>query len=135
MDRCKLEYMIKNIELKESKNIVHEMDLYGNYFFQKHCSKFLLNPDDPNLFEYFPEFEFFPEMKEELIEEAISKYKKINELCIKNNIYPFFKDPTNVQECEKTRLDLVEIIPEEILNEHFGVESIRWYEPPTYNCD
>ena len=51
-----------------------------------------------------------------MIEEAISKYRKINELCIKNNIYPFFKDPTNICESEKTRLDLVEIMPEEIIN-------------------
>lgn len=133
MYRCKLEYMIKYIELKESKNIVHEMDPYGNYFFQKHRSKFFLNPDAENLFEYFPEFEFVSEMKEELIEEAISKYKKINELCIKNNIFPFFKDPTNVSECEKTRLDLVEIIPEEIINKFFGVDSIRDYTPHRYN--
>ena len=63
----------------------------------------------------------------------IYQYELINELCIKNNAYPFFKDPTNVSECEKTRLDIVKIIPEEIINDFFGVESIIEYEPPKYN--
>jgi hypothetical protein len=127
--------MIKYLNLNESKNIVREMDPYGNNFFQKHCSQFFMNLEDPYLYEYFPEFEFFPEMKEELIQKAIIQYQKINELCIKNNIYPFFKDPTNIQECEKTRLDLVKILPEEIIDKFFGVNSIRDYEPPRYNGD
>ena len=83
------------------------MDPYGKYFFQKYSSRFFLNPDNPLLWECFPKFEFMLQMKEELIEEAISKYRKINELCIKNNMYPFFKDLTNICESEKTRLDLV----------------------------
>ena len=71
----------------------------------------------------------------EVKEKAIAQYKLINELCVKNNTPPFFKDPTNVGECEKTRLDIVKIIPEKILNEFFGVESIRYYEPPKLNGD
>ena len=52
----------------------------------------------------------------EIKEQFINQYKLINELCKNNNTYPFFKDPTNIAECEKTRLDLVRIIPEEIIN-------------------
>ena len=133
MDRCELEYLIKRIDLTERKIIIHKMDPYRQHFFQEYCSKFLLNPDDEYIYEYYPEFEFFPEMKEELIEEAILKYKNINELCIKNNIHPFFENPSNILESENTRLDIVKIIPEEILNKFFGVESIRDYEPPKYN--
>ena len=50
-----------------------------------------------------------------------------------NKVYPFFKDPNNIPESEATRLDIVKIVPEEILNKFFGVESIRDYEPPIYN--
>jgi hypothetical protein len=35
MDRCKLEYMIKNLNLEESKRMIREMDVYENYFFKK----------------------------------------------------------------------------------------------------
>ena len=45
---------------------------------------------------------------------------------------PFFKDPMDVEECEKTRLDLVDIIPESIINKFYGVESIRDFVSPEY---
>ena len=54
---------------------------------------------------------------------------------IKNNTYPFFKDPTNLVECEKTRLDLVRMVPEKIINEFFSVENFGDYYPPKYNKD
>ena len=76
---------------------------------------------------------YFPDEKEPFINEYIELYKSINEFCIKNNTYPFFKDPTNVSECEKTRLDIVKIVPEEYLNKFFGVDSLCEYEPPIYN--
>lgn len=53
----------------------------------------------------------------------------------KNNNFPFFKDPTNVSECEKIRLDIVKIIPEEYINKFFGVSGLYEYEPPRYNDD
>ena len=135
MDRCKLEYMIRGVDLKEYKQIVYEIDPKGDYFLYERYSQFFLNPNDPNLDEYFPEFMYLPEMKEELIEKGISQYKKINELCIKNNICPIFKDPTNVMECEKTRLDILKLMPEEKINDFFGVSGIRDYKPPKYNND
>ena len=68
----------------------------------------------------------------EIKEEYINQYRLINELCIKNNTYPFFKDPSNIKECEKTRLDIVRIIPEQIINKYFNVDSLRDYKPPIY---
>ena len=68
-------------------------------------------------------------------QQFINQFKLINDLCIKNNTYPFFKDPTNLVECEKTRLDLVRIIPEKIINEFFSVENFGDYYPPKYNKD
>ena len=137
MDRCKLEYMIKKFDFKEKKKIIQLMDPYGDYAFKKDISRFLLDPEttDEEILNQLPIIMYFPEEKEPFINEYIELYKSINEFCIKNNAYPFFKDPTNVSECEKTRLDIVKIIPEELINDFFGVNSIRDYEPPIYNCE
>lgn len=137
MDRCKLEYLIKNMDFQEKKKVIKLMDPYGDYEFKGYISKFLLNPDttDDNILVNLPILRFFPEEKEPFINKYINLYKSINELCIKNNTYPFFKDPTNVIESEKVRLDLVKIIPEEIINKFFGVDSIRDYEPLKYTND
>lgn len=137
MDRCKLEYLIKNMDFQEKKKVIKLMDPYGDYEFKGYISKFLLNPDttDDNILVNLPILWFFPEEKEPFINKYINLYKSINELCIKNNTYPFFKNPTNVTESEKVRLDLVKIIPEEILNKFFGVDSIRDYEPLKYTND
>ena len=130
------------------------MDPYADYFFKKDLSNFLVNPDteDTEILQYVgpcsmlyyvalsykdSEIASYKSNMEievnEVKEKAIAQYKLINELCIKNNTPPFFKDPTNIGECEKTRLDIVKIVPEKILNEFFGVESIRDYDPPVYN--
>ena len=148
MDRCKLEYMIKRFDFNEKKRIIMEMDPYGDYKFKKDISRYLLNPDtkDEDVLMYIGPYttmyfvsnkddefkELMEQELEEIKEEYINQYKLINELCIKNNTYPFFKDPTNIKECEKTRLDIVRIIPEEIINKFFNVDSLRDYEPPMY---
>ena len=148
MDRCKLEYMIKRFDFNEKKRIIMEMDPYGDYKFKKDISRYLLNPDtkDEDVLMYigpYPTMYFvsnkdeeFKELMEqeleEIKEEYINQYKLINELCIKNNTYPFFEDPTDIKECEKTRLDIVRIIPEKIINKFFKVDSLRDYEPPMY---
>lgn len=137
MDRCKLEYMIKNFDFKEKKKMIQLMDPYGDYAFKKDISRFLLNPEtnDFEILSQLPFIMYFPEEKASFINEYIKLYKSINEFCIKNNAYPFFKDPTNVSECEKTRLDIVKIIPEKYINEYFEVASLGDYAPPRYNDD
>ena len=148
MDRCKLEYMIKRFDFNEKKRIIMEMDPYGDYKFKKDISRYLLDPDtkDEDVLMYIGPYttmyfvsnkdEEFKELMEqeleEIKEEYINQYKLINELCIKNNTYPFFEDPTDIKECEKTRLDIVRIIPEKIINKFFKVDSLRDYEPPMY---
>lgn len=148
MDRCKLEYMIKRFDFNEKKRIIMEMDPYGDYKFKKDISRYLLNPDtkDEDVLMYIGPYttmyfvsnkddefkELMEKELEEIKEEYINQYKLINELCIKNNTYPFFEDPTNIKECEKTRLDIVRIIPEKIINKFFKVDSLRDYEPPMY---
>ena len=157
MDRCKLEYMIKNFDIKEKKKMIQLIDPYGDYMFKKSVSKYLENPDttDPDVLIYVAPLAsyYYTEILYNDIESAkmhkmeaekeiadvkqqfINQFKLINDLCIKNNTYPFFKDPTNLVECEKTRLDLVRIIPEKIINEFFSVENFGDYYPPKYNKD
>ena len=148
MDRCKLEYMIKRFDFNEKKRIIMEMDPYGDYKFKKDISRYLLNPDtkDEDVLMYIGPYttmyfvsnkddefkELMEKELEEIKEEYINQYKLINELCIKNNTYPFFEDPTDIKECETTRLDIVRIIPEKIINKFFKVDSLRDYEPPMY---
>lgn len=126
--------MIKRFDFKEKKRMIVLMDPYGDYEFKKDISRFLLDPDttDLEILINLPLLQYFPEEKEPFLNKYIDLYKSINELCIKNNTYPFFKDPTNVSECEKTRLDIVKIIPEQYINEYFGVGSLGEYEPPLY---
>ncbi len=135
MNRCKLEYMIKNFDVKEKREIITLIDPYGDYEFKKHISRFLLEPNttDLKILNALPVLKYYPDEKEPFIKKFIELYKKINELCIKNNAYPFFKDVTDVSQCEKTRLDIVKIQPEEFINKFFGVDSIDDYEPPIYN--
>ena len=148
MDRCKLEYMIKRFDFNEKKRMIIEIDPYGDYKFKKDISRYLLNPDtkDEDVLMYIGPYttmyfvsnkddefkELMEKELEEIKEEYINQYKLINELCIKNNTYPFFEDPTDIKECEKTRLDIVRIIPEKIINKFFKVDSLRDYEPPMY---
>ena len=154
MNRCKLEYMIKRFDIKEKKRVIQEIDPYGDYMFKKDLSNYLVNPDtkDIEILKYVGpssmiyyiclenedselarlyKMDMEKEVKE-IKEQFINQYKLINELCKNNNTYPFFKDPTNIAECEKTRLDLVRIIPEEIINKFYGVESLGDFEPPFY---
>ena len=137
MDRCKLEYMIKNFDFKEKKKMIVLIDPYGDYEFKKDISSFLLDPNTTDFYilNNLPILKYLPEEKEPFLNKYIGLYKEINELCIKNNTYPFFKDPTNVSVCEKTRLDIVKIIPENFINEYFGVGSLGEYDPPKYNDD
>lgn len=158
MDRCKLEYMIKNIPLKEAKDLIYEIDPKGVYKFDRDISKFLLNPDTEDvellvsvgpchtIYYTVCEFEEDEEQlalyradmekeRAEIFESYAAQYRKINEICTSNRTYPLFADPTDVSACEKTRLDLVKIVPEELLNRYFGVSSLREYEPPLYRTE
>ena len=60
-------------------------------------------------------------------ENYIQIFREINQICVDNETYPLFKDPTNIEECFKTRLDL--LLSREIreLNEIFGVDVYKQY--------
>ena len=133
MERCKLEYAIKNLpEFKKGK-FIEEVDPNGDYEFDFLVAKFLRNPDtkDPFILLAVPNYTD-PAFVEAYKQKYIKKFEKINQMCIENRIYPFFKNPKDLAECEATREDLCELECESVLNAFFGVERFRDYNPPIY---
>ena len=137
MDRSKFEYLTKYVfrncgedkwwELKET------VDLENKYEFNFLIVKFLKNPDttDENILIAIPNYENSVNI-EECKQKYIKIFKRINALCIECKIYPFFKNPSDLRESEITREDLCRQVPEEKLNNFFGVESFYDYNPPVY---
>jgi hypothetical protein len=50
MDRCKLEYMIKNFDFKEKNKMIVLIDPYGDYEFKKDISSFFLDPNTTDIY-------------------------------------------------------------------------------------
>ncbi len=134
MDRCKLDYIFKNFNAMQKKRMVQEIDPFGVYMFNEFICKFLKDPDttDKDILCFIPGWRN-PKHIETCKERYRDQYKKINDICIHNNIAPFFKNPNNIKESELTRLDLIKLVPEENLNKFYGVKDYWSYEPPTHN--
>ena len=133
MDRSKLEYMIKNLPEHKKWELIEEVDPNGDYEFNDIAVEFLKNPDtkDPFILLAVPNY-MDPASIEAYKEKYVKKFEKINAMCIENRIYPFFKNPKDLVESEETREDICEQVHESILNEFFGVERFRDYNPPIY---
>lgn len=133
MNRSKLEYFIKNLMEYKKKEIIEEIDPNGDFKFDHLTIEFLKNPDttDPFVLLAVPNY-MDPTFVEAYKQKYVKQFELINDLCIKNNIYPFFKDPTNLVESELTREEICEQVHESILNEFFNVKSFREYQPPIY---
>lgn len=80
MYRCKLEYMLKNVDIKEKNKMIELIDPRGVYEFREDISSLLLDPDktDSNILYSFPQFKYFPDEKDLLINKFIRLYKQIN---------------------------------------------------------
>ena len=136
MDRCKLEYMYKNMSIEKRKELIQEIDPKGEYMFNHLICKFLKEPNTNNLdiLKYIPGYKKMGKI-DEVKKKYIKQYEIINQLCIENNTFPFFKDPSNIKESEETRLDLITLFPESKLNQFFGVKDFYDYRPPIYNLE
>lgn len=134
MQRSKLEYLTKNLQHKSKLDLIEKIDPNNDYDFDLLAEKFLREPDtkDPFILLAIPNY-MDPTFVEKYKQKYVKKFEEINELCIKNKIKPFFKDPTNLRECELTREDLCEQVYESELNEYFNVKSFRDYDPPVYD--
>lgn len=120
MKRCKLEYMIKNMDIDSKKRLVWKIDLEGCRDFDFLISQTLLNIDMSDI---------IIKNIEDFKKNYIVKFLEMNQICIENDVNPLFSDPYNLIECEKRRLDLIEEQDEEYLNEYFKVDSFDNYNP------
>lgn len=106
MDRCKLEYILKHLDIPDRKEMVMLMDPYGDYAFKKDVSRFLVDPEttDEEVLQNLPLLQYFPEEKEPFLNEYIDLYKQINDMCIKHNRVPFLKTQPMLPSAKKQGL-------------------------------
>lgn len=115
---CKLEYMIKNIDIIPRKRLIFLFDKDSWYHFHKY---------------EIEKLEEFKKIEPTIREKFKNIFTEINQICIDNHTYPIFEDPSNIEECLKIRKDLLCVYDgEEGLNKSFGVKSYYDYEPPEY---
>ena len=134
MTRCKLEYLIKGIEIKDRKRLIFLIDVDNYSDFHRVNTKAI---EDFKNAEYDLSDEvnqIFYEVEKEHDIYLREKFKKIfteiNQICIDSNLYPIFKDPSNTEECLKLREDLLRVYDEEDIKRFFGGKSLLDYEPP-----
>jgi len=130
MDRRKLEYLLKRVNINDLKEIYWIIDTEGiNGFSKKVCN--CLKTGDTMYGVLSPRER--EELDIEFMVKYMIKFDEINEICIKNKTHPLFKDPKNLIECEITREDLIKLVPEEELNKFFKVSDFKEYIPPVYD--
>ena len=134
MKRSKLEYLLRHLPREQENELVREIDPKGEYMFGPLICKFLATPNtrNPDILCFVPGWRY-PENIEECKEKYRAQYRKINDLCIKNGIKPFFPKPDNIKQSEAIRRDLVAQVPESALNAFFGVNSFYDFVPPKYD--
>lgn len=136
---CKLEYMIKNIDILPRKRLVFLFDKDSYYDFHEYEIEKLEefkkrepvygDSKDYKVWSY----KCAKRSDEELRKKFEGIFTEINQICMDNHTYPIFEDPSNIEECLKIRKDLLRVYDgEEELNKFFGVERFFDYEPPRY---
>ena len=134
MIRCKLEYLIKNIEIQSRKRLIFLFDKDSQFEFHRvrtrsieefKNSQYDLTDECQRIM-----YEVEKDKDESLRKEYENIFKEINEICIDNNTYPIFNDPTNTEECLKLREDLLKEYNEEDIKKFFDGKTLRNYEPP-----
>lgn len=138
MITCKLEYMIKNIDIKPWKRLVFLIDKDSQFEFHEYYIEKLkefkkripVEGDSKNIEVW--RYKNAKRSDQQLRLQYENIFKEINQICIENRTYPIFKDPSNIEECLETRKDLLAIKDEKVINEFFGVNSFTEYTPPIY---
>ena len=134
MIRCKLEYMIKHIDIKKRKRLVFLFDKDSCFEFHKvnidRLEKFKnMEPkygDDVEAILY----EVAIDMDKELRNKYKEIFTEINQICVECNTYPIFEDPSNIEDCLVLRKEILKEYDEEVTNKFFNTNSLRDYEPP-----
>lgn len=135
MEWSKLGYLICDMDIIPRKRLLYLIDPYGYNDF---------NSIIISSFKSFKEEE--PQTTNEYVlrayKKSIKRHKdemdnyerifcEINKICTDNEVFPLFKDPSNIEECFRIREDL--LLPRKIeeLNEFFGVDVYK-QGPPKY---
>ena len=133
MNRSKLEYFSRSLSIDKERQLRQAVDPDGNYMFGKIACDFLKDPDtkDKRIINRIPGHTN-PQLIEDYKNRYRSQYERINNLCKENKIYPFFEDPRDIKKSEATRQDIIQQVPEAVLNKFFNVNSFYEYVPPVY---
>ena len=136
---CKLEYLIKNIDIIPKKRLIFLIDKDNWDQFHKSSIEKLeefkkLQPVYGDSKDYKVwSYKCAKRRDAQLRKEFEEIFTEINQICMDNHTYPIFEDPSNIEECLKTRKDLLYVYDDDKeLNEFFGVKSFFDYEPPRY---
>ncbi len=134
MVTCKLEYMIKNLDLEAQKRLVFLFDKDSAFDFHPVYTKKIEEFKDLDSTCSSEYEEIMYQVFKEEVDELCEKYKKIfteiNRICIDNNTYPIFINPSNIEECLELRNDLLRVDNEEKICKFFNFKSLRDYNPP-----
>ena len=122
---CKLDYLTKRLTIKDKKELYFRMDLEGIYDFGRYESLFLQDTKTEDPYKMTALFDKSENARKIFVQKYVDLFQKFNELCIKNQTYPLFLNPENVEECAAKRLELIEMCPEEELNKIFNVNSFK----------
>ena len=128
--------MTRGIEWKKRQKLIDMMLPNPDGMFNFLIIEFLKDPYTTNKYKLMPIPNYHkPENVEAVRQQYRQHFAKINQMCIENGIYPFFKDPNDLADCERMREYYTRQWPEWILNKRFKVNSYYEYNPPVYNPD
>lgn len=131
--RYKLEYMIRNFSDLDREEVLKMIDREGVNYFHSLARDFLMNPDTKDIYTLsFIPANYKPENIEFTKNLYTSIFRYINEIFIRNKAYPVFENPEDLTSSELTRREIVKLYPERHLNDYFGTDAFRNYEPPIY---
>lgn len=134
MNRCKLEYLIKGIDIIPRKRLIFLFDKDSQFEFHRTTTKSIeefknkkydLNDECQRIL-----YEVEKDTDDSLRNKYQNIFSEINQICIENNAYPIFSDPSNIEECLQLREELLKVYDEEIIKTFFDGKSLRDYEPP-----
>lgn len=133
---CKLEYMMRNFNSDDKKEIIWLIDKDGYNDFNSYNIREVINfkHEKPATNNEFANRWYEIELASYNNTYFRFKYifTRINEIFIKNNVCPIFLDPSNIDECLDIREDMIMPMSYNRANEFFGVSNYREYVPPKY---
>jgi hypothetical protein len=134
---CKLEYMMRNFNSDDKKEIIWLIDKDGYNDFNSYNIREVINFKHEKSATKNEFANRWYELELASYNNTSFRFKyiftRINEIFIANNVCPIFTDPSNIDECLDIREDMIMPMSYNRANEFFGVSNYREYVPPKYN--